>query len=211
MTGFWVHSRCYRIKQKLQMMCNGVVRSIKFLQLDSCCLLPVLVLGRSWEANPGSGPDLSSRKRKTGCCAPWKVPPSWDQISHIPTHLLGVKLSPRRLFFEIETKYMPHINCQLWVLFTQRGGRYNVFQCLQRIVDYARSCFNARGASPHYCLRHCLWRFNQVAAASKRGETRQRRCGPPWGDNVAFKEAGQRLRLIRTTSFPGDQTFSQCI
>ena len=64
---------------------------------------------------------------------------------------------------------MPHINCQLWVLFTQRGGRYNVFQCLQRIVDYARSCFNARGASPHYCLRHCLWRFNQVAAASKRG------------------------------------------
>ena len=120
MTGFWVHSRCYRILQKLQMMCSGVVGSIKCLQLDSCCLLPVLVLGRSWEANPGSGPDLSSRKRKTGCCAPWKVPPSWDQISHIPTHLLGVKLSPRRLFFEIETKYMPHINCQLWVLFTQR-------------------------------------------------------------------------------------------
>ena len=102
---------------------------------------------------------------------------------------------------------MPHISYQLWVLFTQRGSRYNVFQRLQHIVDYARSCFNARGASPHYCLRHCLWRFNQVAAASKRGETRQRCCAAPWGDKVAFKEAGQRLRLIRTNSFPGDQTF----
>ena len=121
--------------------------------------------------------------------------------------LLGVKLSPRRLFFEIETKYMPHISCQLWVLFTQRWVRYNVYQPLRHIVDYARSCFNARGASPRYCLRHCLWRFNQVAAASKRGEARQRCCKPQWGDNVAFKEAGQRLRLIRTKSFPSDQTF----
>ena len=102
---------------------------------------------------------------------------------------------------------MPHINCQSSAVLTQRWVRYNVFERLRHIVDYARSCFNARGASPHYCPRHCLWRFNQVAAASKRGETRQRRCGAPWGDNVAFKEAGQRLRLIRTTSFPGDQTF----
>ena len=87
-------------------MCNGVVGSIKCLQLDSCCCCWCLV-GRGKQIQEAVlifpqgrekrdvAPREKSRQVKT------KYPMGLYIYTGCALDLLGVKSSPRRLFFEI--------------------------------------------------------------------------------------------------------------